>query len=72
MKAANDEIQSLQKNGTWKVVPISYAKTRILPGTWVFRRKRAPEGTISKYKARYCVRGDLQENIHETFAPVVA
>ena len=72
MSAANDEIQSLQKNGTWIEVPISGAKTRILPGTWVFRRKRTPDGTISKYKARYCVRGDLQETVQETFAPVVA
>ncbi|KAI2499447.1 hypothetical protein MHU86_15031 [Fragilaria crotonensis] len=55
LKAANDEIQSLQKNGTWIEVPITEAKTRILPGTWVFRRKRTPDGTISKYKARYCV-----------------
>ncbi|KAI2498726.1 hypothetical protein MHU86_15793 [Fragilaria crotonensis] len=54
LKAANDEIQSLQKNGTWIEVPITEAKTRILPGTWVFRRKRTPDGTISKYKARYC------------------
>ena len=72
MNAANDEIQSLEKNGTWKEVSISEAKTRILPGTWVFRRKRTPDGTISKYKARYCVRGDLQEVIQDTFAPVVA
>jgi hypothetical protein len=36
MKAANDEIQSLQKNGGWTEVPITDAKTRILPGTWVF------------------------------------
>ncbi|KAI2512657.1 hypothetical protein MHU86_1653 [Fragilaria crotonensis] len=36
LKAANDEIQSLQKNGTWIEVPITEAKTRILPGTWVF------------------------------------
>ncbi|KAI2508990.1 hypothetical protein MHU86_5366 [Fragilaria crotonensis] len=46
LKAANDEIQSLQKNGTWIEVPITEAKTRILPGTWVFRRKRTPDGTI--------------------------
>ena len=57
MKAANHEIQSLQNNGTWKEVPITDAKTRILPGTWVFRRKRTPDDIISKYKApRYCVR----------------
>ena len=47
MKAANDKIQRLQKNGTWKEVPICYAKTCILPGTWVFRRKRTPNGTPS-------------------------
>ena len=72
MKAANAEIESLVKNGTWKEVSVAEAKTRILPGTWVFRRKRTPDGAISKYKARYCVRGDLQETDQETFAPVVS
>jgi hypothetical protein len=71
-KASNAEIVSLEKNGTWQEVPMSQAETRILPGTWVFRRKRTPDGAISKYKARYCVRGDLQETEVETFAPVVA
>lgn len=28
------------------------------------------DGTIKKPKGRYCVRGDLQENIEETYAPV--
>jgi hypothetical protein len=41
-------------------------------GYLVFLRKRTPDGTISKYKARFCVRGDLQETVQETFAPVVA
>jgi len=60
-KASNSEIVSLKRNGTWREVPMSQAETRILPGTWVFRRKRTPNGAISKYKARYeyCVRGDL-------------
>ena len=30
MKVANDKIQSLQKNGTWKEVPTTDAKTHIL------------------------------------------
>lgn len=72
MEAAAKEIASLEKNGTWIEVDISTAKTRILPGTWVFRRKRTPDGQISKFKARYCVRGDLEEGEPETFAPVVA
>ena len=72
MAAAAKEITSLEKNGTWIEVDISNAKTRILPGTWVFRIKRTPDGEIAKYKARYCVRGDLEEGEPETFAPVVA
>ena len=71
--AALAEIQSLEKNGTWQVVNKSEARGRILPGTWVFRRKRTPDGTVSKFKARYCVRGDLEDvTDQETFAPVVA
>jgi hypothetical protein len=63
----------LEKNGTWQVVIESEARGRILPGTWVFRRKRTPDGTVSKFKARYCVRGDLEDVTgQETFAPVVA
>ena len=72
MEAARKEIASLEKNGTWLEVNASEAKSRILPGTWVFKRKRTPDGEISKYKARYCVRGDLEEGEPETFAPVVA
>ena len=72
MEAAAKEIASLEKNGTWIEVDVSDAKTRILPGTWVFRRKRTPDGEIAKYKGRYCVRGDLEEGEPETFAPVVA
>lgn len=69
--AAHKEIQALEKHGTWIIDEISNATSKVLPGTWVFRRKRAPDGSILKYKARYCVRGDLQEQQNETYAPVV-
>ncbi len=36
MEAAAKEVASLEKNGTWKEVSILEAKTKILPGTWVF------------------------------------
>jgi hypothetical protein len=36
MEAAAEEVASLEKNGTWKEVSILEAKTKILPGTWVF------------------------------------
>ena len=72
MAAATLEINNLSQKGTWIEVPKSQAKSRILPGTWVFRRKRNPDGTIKKFKGRYCVRGDLEEGEQDTFAPVVA
>ena len=72
LAAAAKEIQSLEKNDTWRVVSKSDARSKILPGTWVFKRKRTPDGTISKYKARYCVRGDLEDTESETHAPVVS
>ena len=71
-RAATDEIVSLKKKGTWEEVPIDQTQSTILPGTWVFRRKRAPTGHVIKHKARYCVRGDMQEVLDDTFAPVMA
>ena len=73
-QAAAKEIQDLEAKSTWREVSISEVPSTetILPGTWVFRRKRTPDGTIKKYKGRYCVRGDLQKGDFETFAPVVA
>ena len=73
MEAAAKEVASLEKNGTWWVeVDFDDAKTKVLPGTWVFKRKRSPDGESTNYMARYCVRGDLEEGEPETFAPVVA
>jgi hypothetical protein len=71
-KAMAQEIQQLEDHGTWEQVPISNAKAKILPLTWVLRRKRSPDGEIKKLKARICVRGDLQEGDHVTFTPVIS
>ena len=46
----------------------------ILPSTWAFKIKRYPDGLISKFKARFCARGDLQKegiDYFDTWAPVV-
>jgi hypothetical protein len=67
------EIKTLEDYGTWEMVERSSLPTgtKVLPSTWAFRRKRAPDGTITKRKARFCVRGDLQETEDETYSPVV-
>jgi len=66
------EITSLESMEAWDEAFTDEARTRILPGTWVFRRKRNFDGMVTKFKARYCVRGDLQEDDSPTYAPVVA
>ena len=71
IKAAQAEIEALVSFDCWEEVPLSVATTKVLPGTWAFRIKRAPDGTLKKFKARYCIRGDLQEGVFETYAPVV-
>ena len=41
---------------------------------WSFKRKRTPDGQISKYKARLCAHGGMQSwgvDYWETYAPVV-
>ena len=72
-KAASKEVHDLEEKATWDEVDKSTAETPILPGTWVFRKKRSPDGTLRKLKARFCVRGDLQDKEGiETYAPVVS
>jgi hypothetical protein len=55
----------------WEEVYISEATSRIQSGTRAFRRKRTQDGEVSKFKARYFVRGDRQEGNFDTYAPVV-
>ena len=46
----------------------------MLKGIWALKLKRLPNETPSKYKARYCVRGDLQTegvDYFETYDSVV-
>ena len=75
------EITQLIKQRCWdpilrsKVPPSDTGQRRpILKGTWAFKLKRSPDGSPLKFKARYCVRGDLQRegvDYFETYAPVV-
>jgi hypothetical protein len=73
LASAMKEIEDLESNGTWRIVPISDATSKIIPTMWVFRRKRTPDGAIKKFKGRFTVRGDLQEKTaddEDSYAPV--
>ena len=77
IEAMHLEIQQLESLNAWAVVNRSKAISegrRILSSTWVFKRKRYPDGRIKKLKARICVRGDQQVqdvDYFDTFSPVV-
>ncbi len=71
-KAMAQEIQHLEDHGPWEQVPISNAKPKILPLTWVLCCKQSPDGKIKKLKVCICMRGSLQEGDYITFAPVIS
>jgi hypothetical protein len=76
-EAMNEEIRALEEHSTWTIIKRSSVPegANILPGTWVFKIKRYPDGRFRKTKARFCVRGDRQvEGIDyfESYAPVVS
>jgi hypothetical protein len=57
----------------WDLVP-RLPHMNILPSTWAFKIKRFPDGTVKKFKAHFCARGDRQKegiDFFQTWAPVV-
>eukprot|EP00957_Ditylum_brightwellii_P170615 12986726-Ditylum_brightwellii.AAC.1 len=73
IKSAIKEINELEDHDVWEEVPIASVKdAKIVPCTWVFHIKCAPDGTIKKYKGIICLCGNLMESVCDVFAPVVA
>ena len=51
---------------------ISQELRQILPLLWVFKYKFDIDGYLEKFKARICVRGDLQDTSQDTYAATLA
>ena len=69
----SEEFDALVCNGTWDLVPSS-ASNNIVGCKWVFRIKRALDGSISRYKARLIVKGFHQRpglDYTDSFSPVI-
>ena len=69
-----DEIQSIFRNTTWKLVPAPQDGSKVIQGRWVYRTKTNQDGKITKYKSRWVVKGFQQEegfSFTDTFACVV-
>jgi hypothetical protein len=73
-QACEVEMNTLENDlKAWKLVKRLPGMNVIL-STWAFKLKRYPDGSVKKYKARLCVRGDCQTegvDFWETWAPVV-
>ena len=75
------KIEELELHGIWEVMRRSSIKTKngvkpnIIPSTWAFKIKRYPDGRLRKFKGRFCVRGDQQQegiDYFESYAPVAS
>ncbi|CAH9143337.1 unnamed protein product [Cuscuta epithymum] len=66
------EIQALEKNSTWTLMPLPSGK-RALGCRWVYKIKYHSNGTVERLKARLVIFGNRQVaglDYTETFAPV--
>ena len=72
LAAAHTEFQGLQKKGTFSEIERTSTKVPSLPLLWVFTYKFDTDGFLTKYKARICVRGDLQMSESDNYAATLA
>jgi len=59
-KAMIEELDSIEKNETWRLVQLPTDK-KCIDVKWVFKTKLKPDGQVAKYKARLVTRGFLQK-----------
>uniref|UniRef100_A0A2N9GPU6 Reverse transcriptase Ty1/copia-type domain-containing protein n=1 Tax=Fagus sylvatica TaxID=28930 RepID=A0A2N9GPU6_FAGSY len=67
------EFEALQRQHTWSLVPPSPSQN-LVGCRWVYKIKRATDGSVSRYKARLVAKGFHQQagmDYAETFSPVV-
>ena len=76
VQAMEKEIEDHQSRDHWSIVERSSLPDTAKPirAIWSFKRKRRPDGTLLKHKARLCAHGGMQTwgtNYWETYSPVV-
>jgi hypothetical protein len=72
-EAAAKEWQQVLGKNTVQIVDLQEATTKPLPLRWVFKYKFDKHGYLQSFKARICVRGDLQpDSGRDTYAATLA
>ena len=72
LKAMKTEMDSIEKNNTWKLVSL-FKDVKPIGLKRLFKIKRNVDGSIIKYKAGLVAKADVQQpgiNFDEVFAPV--
>lgn len=68
--AMQEQVDKLENNGTWKLIPLPKDKLRPLPGKWVYDLKTAKDGNIEDFRARWVVCGNMKKrNSANTWPP---
>ena len=68
----DEELDNIEKNDTWELVPRPRYKN-VIDTKWVFRNKLNEDGKVTKKKARLVCKGYAEVegiNFEETFSPV--
>ena len=66
-KAMTEEVINIVKRQTWDVIRTSEAPegSNIIPGTCAFKWKSFHDGSFIKFKAQFCVRGDIHKMLSD-------
>ena len=70
------EIEDLNNAEVWELEEQNKIQkgNKVIKAIWSFKRKRLPDGTYLKHKARLCAHGGMQlegEHYWDTYSPVV-
>ena len=76
IKAMEHKIDIHERRNHWEICRRNEIPEgmKSIMSMWAFKRKRLPDGTLVKHKARTCAHGGQQQwgiNYWETYAPVV-